>query len=50
LKESENRVWRRKFGPKREEERGGLKRLHNKELHNTLLFTITLLWCSNQDG
>jgi hypothetical protein len=24
----------RDFGPKREEEAGGWKRLHNKELHN----------------
>jgi hypothetical protein len=30
----ENRVWRRIFGPKREEVAGGLGRLHNQELHN----------------
>jgi hypothetical protein len=30
----ENRVLRRKFGPKREEVVGGWRRLHNEELHN----------------
>jgi hypothetical protein len=34
LKESEKRMLRRTFGPKREEVMGGWKRLHNKELHN----------------
>jgi hypothetical protein len=28
------RVLRRIFGPKREEEAGGWRRLHNEELHN----------------
>jgi hypothetical protein len=31
---SENRLWRRIFGPKREEVVGGWRRLHNEELHN----------------
>jgi hypothetical protein len=29
----ENRVLRRIFGPKREEEAGGWRRLHKEELH-----------------
>jgi hypothetical protein len=29
-----NRVLRRIFGPKKEEEVGGWRRLHNEELHN----------------
>jgi hypothetical protein len=34
LKVCENRVLRRIFGPKREEQEGGWRRLHNRELHN----------------
>jgi hypothetical protein len=30
----ENRVLRRIFGPKRDEETGGCRKLHNEELHN----------------
>jgi len=30
----ENRVLRRIFGPKREEEAGGWRRLYNEKLHN----------------
>jgi hypothetical protein len=30
----ENRVLRRIFGPKRDEETGGWRKLHNEELHN----------------
>jgi hypothetical protein len=30
----ENRVLRRIFGPKRDEVRGGWRKLHNEELHN----------------
>jgi hypothetical protein len=30
----ENRVLRRMFGPKRDEITGGLRKLHNEELHN----------------
>jgi hypothetical protein len=29
----ENRVLRRIFGPKRDEETGGLRKLHDEELH-----------------
>ena len=32
LKVFENRVWRRIFGPKRDEVTGGCSRLHNKDL------------------
>jgi hypothetical protein len=35
LKVFENRVLRRIFGPKRDEETGGWRRLHNEELHNS---------------
>jgi hypothetical protein len=34
LREFENRVLRRIFGPKRDEETGGWRKLHNEELHN----------------
>jgi hypothetical protein len=34
LKAFENMVLRRIFGPKREGVEGGLRRLHNEELHN----------------
>jgi hypothetical protein len=34
LRVFENRVLRRIFGPKRDEETGGLRKLHNEELHN----------------
>jgi hypothetical protein len=30
----ENRVLRRIFGPKRDEVKGGWRKLHNEELHN----------------
>jgi hypothetical protein len=30
----ENRVLRKIFGPKRDEETGGRRKLHNEELHN----------------
>jgi hypothetical protein len=30
----QNRVLRRIFGPKRDEETGGWRKLHNEELHN----------------
>jgi hypothetical protein len=35
LREFENRVLRRTFGPKRDEVKGGWRKLHNKELHNS---------------
>jgi hypothetical protein len=34
LRVFENRVLRRKFGPKRDEVTGELRKLHNEELHN----------------
>jgi hypothetical protein len=34
LRVFENRVLRRIFGPKRDEEKGGWRKLHNEELHN----------------
>jgi len=38
----EKRALRRIFGPKREEEAGGWKRLHNEELNNMALHEILL--------
>jgi hypothetical protein len=38
----ENRVLRRMFVPKREEERGDWRRLVNEELHNLLASTSTV--------
>jgi hypothetical protein len=34
LRVFENRVLRRKFGPKRDEVKGGRRNLHNEELHD----------------
>jgi hypothetical protein len=34
LRESENRVLRRMFGPEKEEMAGGRRRLRNEKLHN----------------
>lgn len=34
LREFENRVMRRIFGPKRDEVTGGWRKLHNEELYN----------------
>jgi hypothetical protein len=34
LRVSEDRMLRRKFGPKRGEVTGGWRKLHNEELHN----------------
>jgi hypothetical protein len=34
LRVSENRVLRRRFGPKRDEVTGEWRKLHNEELHN----------------
>jgi hypothetical protein len=34
LRVFENRVFRRMFGPKRDEVTGGWRKLHNEELHN----------------
>jgi hypothetical protein len=38
----ENRVLRRIFGPKRDEETGGWRKLHNEELHN-LYFSPSII-------
>jgi hypothetical protein len=38
----ENRVLRRKFGPKREEVAGEWRKLHNKELHTLPLHQVLL--------
>jgi hypothetical protein len=35
----ENSVLRRIFGPKRSELTGGRRKLHNRELHNFVLFS-----------
>jgi hypothetical protein len=42
LRVFENRVLRRIFGPKRNEVTGGLKKLHNEELHN-LYSTLNII-------
>jgi hypothetical protein len=34
LRVFENRALRRIFGPKRDDETGGWRKLHNEELHN----------------
>jgi hypothetical protein len=34
LRVLENKVLRRTFGPKRDEVKGGWRKLHNEELHN----------------
>jgi hypothetical protein len=41
LRDFENRVLRRIFGPKREED-GSWRKLHNDELHNLFLHQILL--------
>jgi hypothetical protein len=40
----ENRVLRRLCGPKRDEMTGGLRKLHNEELHNCNLRDVPLEW------
>jgi hypothetical protein len=42
LKLLENRVLRRIFGPKRDEVKGGWRKLHNEELHN-LYFSPSII-------
>jgi hypothetical protein len=36
----ENRVLRRIFGPKRDEETGGWRKLQNEDLHNLIILII----------
>jgi hypothetical protein len=48
LRISENRVLRRKFGPKREED-GLWRKLHNDELHS-LYSSPNIIWVINQGG
>jgi hypothetical protein len=38
----ENRVLRRIFEPKRDEETGDWRKLHNEELHNFTLLQVSL--------
>jgi hypothetical protein len=46
----EKRFLRRICGPKRDEETGGWKRLHNEELHN-LYFSLNIIrMISRKDG
>jgi hypothetical protein len=40
LRVSENRELRRMFGPKEEEVTGGWRKLHNEEVHISILFQI----------
>jgi hypothetical protein len=40
----EKRVLRRIFGPKRDEETGGWRKLHNEELHKILTYFILSLY------
>jgi hypothetical protein len=42
LRVFENRVLRRIFGTKRDEETGGWRKLHNEELHNLYLIETSL--------
>jgi hypothetical protein len=48
LRVSENRVLRKIFGPKREED-GSWRKLHNDELHS-LYSSPNILRCLNQGG
>jgi hypothetical protein len=49
LRMFENRVLRRKFGPKKEEVVGGQSRPHNKELH-TVYASSNIMRVINQRG
>jgi hypothetical protein len=42
LRVLQNRLLRRKFGPKRDEVTGGWRRFHNEELYNSVLFLHTI--------
>jgi hypothetical protein len=43
LRVFENRVWRRIFGPKRDEVEGGWRELYNEELHNLYSSPIRMI-------
>jgi hypothetical protein len=45
----ENRVLRRIFGPKRDEEPGGWRKLHNEDLHD-LYFSPNIIRIINSRG
>jgi hypothetical protein len=47
LKGFENRVLRRIYGPKRDEMKGGWRKLHNEELHNCSLHYVIFCGCLN---
>jgi hypothetical protein len=49
LRVFENKVLRRIFGPKRDEVRGGWRKLHNEELHN-LYGSPNIIGISNTPG
>ena len=48
LKVSENRVFRRIFGPKRDEVTGEWIKLHNEE-RNDLYFSPNIIWVTNRE-
>jgi uncharacterized membrane protein len=52
LRVFENRLFRRIFGPKRDEVTGDWKKLHNEELHNfySSLSIITIIKSNGCDG
>jgi hypothetical protein len=47
LRVVENRVLRRIFGPKRDEETGRWRNLHNEELHNVAVQEFSDFWYLN---
>jgi hypothetical protein len=49
LRVFENRVLRRIFGSKRDEVTGGLRKLHNEELHN-LYSSLSIIRMVSQGG
>jgi hypothetical protein len=48
LRVFENRVFRRIFRPKRDEERGEWIKLHNEE-RNDLYFSPNIIWVTNRE-
>jgi hypothetical protein len=49
LKVFENRVLRKKFGPKRDEVRGEWRRLHNEELYAVYSSSNVVRMTNNED-